>query len=76
MEEGDYSEKPVPLTAGRGKMRVAGQKLVAVVPPVRVVERIRLEIPAVVVPVAIDRPQNALHVYAEPSITPLRVTIP
>ena len=76
MEERDYSENPAPLTAGRGKMRVAGQELVAVIPPVRVVERIRLEVPAVVVPVAVDRPQNALHAYAEPSIPPLRVTIP
>lgn len=76
MEERHLSEKPAPLTAGREKMRVAREELIAGIPPVRVVERIRLEVPAAVVPVAVDRPQNALHAYATPSMTPLRATIP
>lgn len=55
---------------GREKIRVAGQELIAVVPPVRVVERIRLEVPAAIVPVTVDRPEDA-HLYATPSISPL-----
>ena len=57
------------------KSRVAGENLIAVIPPVRVIERIRFEVPAVVVPVTVDRPQNALCAYTAPSITPVKATI-
>ena len=58
MEERHYSEKPA-SERKREKMRIAGENLIASVPPVRVVERIRLEVPTIVVPVAVDRPENA-----------------
>ena len=52
------------------KRRGAAKEQVAIVPVVRVVERVGIEVPAVVVPVAIDRPQNALPMYATPSVPP------
>ena len=51
-------------------MRVAREEPIADIPVIRVVERIGLDVKTVVVPVAVDRTENALLVHAEPSITP------
>lgn len=58
-------------TIKRGrKRRVAGKELIAIIPVVRVVDRIGIEVPAAIVPVAVDRPQNAPPMYAAPSVPP------
>ena len=43
----------------RRKKRVAGDELVAVVPPVRVVDRVGLDVPAVVIPVGVHGPEHS-----------------
>lgn len=51
-------------------MRVAREEPIAGIPVIRVVERISFDVQTVVVPVAVDRPEDALPVYALPSIPP------
>lgn len=51
-------------------MRVAREEPIAGIPVIRVVERIGFDVQTVVVPVAVDRPEDALPVYALPSIPP------
>lgn len=75
MEERYFNENPVSRRK-RGKIRVASEEPIADIPVIRVVERIGFDVKTVVVPVAVDRPQNALHTYAVPSITPVLATTP
>ena len=74
MEERFYSEKPAPKRR-REKMRVAGDELVAVVPAVRVRNRVGLDVPTVIVPIRVHSPEHVCaqyHPYQHPSNT-LRV---
>ena len=63
---------PRKIIRGRGKKRVARQDLVVGVPPVRVLDRVGVDVPTAValVPVGVDRPEpfcTPRHLYHCPS---------
>jgi len=60
MEERIACKKPASVKGG--KKRVAGGEPIADVPVIRIVERIGLDVETVVVPVAVDRPEDALSI--------------
>ena len=51
-----YKRKLLPFS--RRKIPVSGEHLVTIIPTVRVLDGVRIDVPTVVVPVAVDRPRG------------------
>ena len=59
MEDGRKAcKQKLPSHKPRRKSTVSREHLVAIVPPVRILDRVRVDVPAVVVPVHVDRAKH------------------
>ena len=63
-------KQKLPDLKPRRKPTVSREHLVAIVPPVRVLDGVRIDIPAVVVPVHVDRAKHTHVSYTRSSISP------
>lgn len=63
-----WTPNKTPTKVDGRKTTVSGEHLIAIIPRVRVVDLVRIDVPTVIVPVHVDRAKHRLFSYKKPSV--------